>query len=126
MGRKIDLDRPLSAEDRAYLEARSRHGEIAANDRQFGHLSDDEREGVTAQAEADQEYDAAEAKAFAAAQARDEEESFPDHLVEKVAPLGTSELRAALRKRKLDDSGEKAELQIRLLQYLEEQEKARG
>jgi len=123
MGRYIDLNKPLSDEDRAYLESRSRHGEIAANDRRFGHLDEEERETVTTQVDEDNEHDEQEAEAIAAAIQQEEEESFPDHLIEKVAPLSTQQLRSALEKRGQDTSGDKRELQVRLLQYLEEKEK---
>ena len=36
MSRNVDLNKPLSDEDREYLASRSRHHEIIVNDRMFG------------------------------------------------------------------------------------------
>ena len=36
MSKSIDLNKPLSDEDRAYLASRARHHEIIVNDRMFG------------------------------------------------------------------------------------------
>lgn len=123
MGRYVDLDKPLSDEDRAYLVDRRREDEIKINDARFGDLSKKERKAASDQHDEDVAEEAAEQEALEAAGAQDEEESYPEHIVEKIAPLNLTQLRQAAKKRGLETTGSKEELRIRLCDYLEAQEK---
>ena len=61
MGRVIDLDSPLSAEDKEYLRLRGRGHQIPANERRFGVNGDELKEGdVAGKPQSNQFYDAEE------------------------------------------------------------------
>lgn len=118
MGRYIDLNKPLNDEDRAFLLARSREGDVDVNDRQFGHLSDEDRAKRVSQAEADADRDASDERE-AEQEEIDNLPPFDEDLIDKVAPLKVAELRAHLEKRGLDAKGDKETLQDRLLVFLQ-------
>lgn len=126
MGRKIDLTRPLSAEDRAYLMERSREGDVAVNERQFGSLSEAEQDEERSEHDANEEADQKAQEDFEAAIKQQEEESYPEHLVAKVEPLTLNQLKAALKKRKLDATGDLDALRVRLIEFLEEQDEKKA
>ena len=90
MSRQVDLSKPLSDEDRAYLESRGRRWQILNNDRMFAN-----REGSDA-----------------APQRRSEEDEWAD----EVRELTVDELKTELAARELSTSGNKAELQKRLIE----------
>ena len=119
MGRFVDLSRPITEDERAYLLSRSREGEVMVNDRQFGNLDESEKLNRQAQAVADHEEEEADRKAFQAAVDQADAESFPAHIVDKVEPLTLAQLRTALEKRKQSTEGERPELQVRLAEFLE-------
>jgi len=99
MSRVIDRDTPLSDEDRAYLEERGRHGLISQIDRRTGAAGAQNAvppEGPAPAAEADGMSE--------------------DEWNEYVDGLSVDELKAELRERSLSTSGNKEELQQRLLQ----------
>lgn len=121
MGRHIDLSRPLSDEDREYLMSRSREGEVIVNDRQFGGLSDDERTEVQEEFDKNETKDQEERKRFQDAIEDENANSYPWELVDKVEPLTLNQLRSALKKRDLSVEGNKDELRVRLITFLEEQ-----
>lgn len=123
MGRSIDLTKPLSEEDRAFLLARSRKGEVAVNDRQFGHLSEEDRAEVSDQHDADEKADADEQKLIEQ-QIEEEESGFDEDIELEVAPLKMTELRARLAKEGQPSDGDKGELQLRLLNFLQDQREA--
>lgn len=125
----MDLSKPLSDEDREYLIERRREDEIRLNDAEFGNLDDSEKDEVSKQHDRDVADEEAEKKEQAdaeAALAEADEEGYPEHLVEKVEPLTVAQLRAALKKRDLDTSGDKEELRIRLIEFLEEKDKEKS
>lgn len=126
MGRFVDLSKPLSAEDREYLLARSREGEVEVNDRQFGDLSKAQKAKETKEADEAAAEEAARLEAEKKAEEEFEANAYPEHLVAKVEPLTVVQLRAALKKRGQETSGDKDELRLRLIDYLEEQEKAKA
>lgn len=126
MGRFVDLSRPITDDEREYLMSRSREGEVEVNDRQFGHLKPEEKEAEQDQAELDHQEEEAERKAFEAAVEDADAQSFPEWIVDKVEPLTVNQLRTALAKRGLDKDGLKPELQVRLAEWLEEQEKLKA
>lgn len=125
MGRFIDLDKPLSDDDRAYLIERRREAEVVVNDRRFGDLTKKAKAEEAKRVDQDRAAQEAEDAALDEAIAAEEEDSYPPHLVDKVFPLTVTQLRTALKKRNLDATGNKEDLQIRLIEYLEEQEKAK-
>lgn len=122
MSRKIDEERPFTKEDIEYLRTRPQGAAlIEINERKFGHLNKSEARKAQEQAEAD-DADEARRKAEAAAAAKQEEEdSFDDEDVAQVAPLSVKQLRERLTKLELETSGNKEELQLRLLEHLDRQ-----
>lgn len=126
MGRFIDLSRPITDDEREYLLARSREGEVTVNDRQFGHLEEGQKINAQIQAQEDEQAEEEERKAFDDAVNAAEEDSFPAWIVDKIEPLTVAQLRTALAKRGLEALGEKIELQIRLADFLEEQDKRKA
>lgn len=120
MGRFIDLSRPITDDERAYLLSRSREGEVTVNDRQFGHLEEGAKKSAQIQAQDDADFEEEERRAFEDAVNASEEDSFPSWIVDKVEPLTVAQLRTALAKRGQDTEGEKLELQTRLAEFLEE------
>lgn len=117
MGKRIDLSRPITDEERAYLLSRAREDEVVANDRQFKNHSDaakrkasDDAEKATAEEE---EYDVEE-----------DEDLYDPELVAQVAPLSVRELQQRLEKLGIKPKGKKEELQMQLLDALEEQQEA--
>lgn len=114
MGKRIDLSRPITDEERAYLLSRAREDEVVANDRQFGGKSDAEKRKATSAAD-----EAAEEEA--SYEVEEEEDFFDPDLVDQVAPLSVRELQQRLEKLGLKPKGKKDELQIQLLEALEGQ-----
>lgn len=109
MSRKIDLGKPLSPRDRAYLQSRGRGWQIHANERAFG----------------DDVASAEDARKFLEGKLEPEaEEELPESMtdVEFVNSLNGDELKAELEARELPKSGNKAELQERLLAALASEE----
>lgn len=113
----VDLSRPITDEERAYLTRRAREDEIVVNDRQFGHLKDAEKRKLRQTAEQD---DAEEAE-FQAQFDYDEDEAFDPELVAQVAPLTVKELKARIEKLGEKPQGNRDDLQIQLLELLEGQ-----
>jgi hypothetical protein len=126
MGRSIDLSKPLSEEDRAFLASRARTAEIVTNDRQFAHLSEEDREEAISTHDEEDAKEKADQAAWEQALQDADENSFPEHLVEKVAPLSVNQLKTALKKRGQPTTGDKEELQLRLVTFLEQAEKDKG
>lgn len=118
----IDPYRPYSEEDKEWLRTRAgAEALIDANDRQFGYLSEEEKAEVRAQVETDDKDDQEALAAAIAAQAAEDEDAFDEEDLAIVAPLSTVELRARLKKAGQNSEGSKDELQIRLLEFLEDQ-----
>lgn len=116
MSRLIDLNRPITDEEREYLIARAREGEVAVNDRQFGHLSDDEKDALRGRATKDARVEAA----ISVLRDQEEEEDFDEDILGEVMPLKVADLRARLEKEGLSSDGNKDELQLRLLVLLQD------
>lgn len=116
---KIDLTRPLTEDEKEWLVTRpGGKSSIAVNDRQFGHLSDEERSALQVSHAEDVEDEADRLRAYL--QEEDEDgEGFDPEDVGKVAPLTVTELRAWLKKKGQDQTGSKEELQIRMLEKME-------
>lgn len=124
MGRFVDLDKPLSDDDREYLISRRREDEVRINDARFKSLSEEEKQEATRQQDQDAAEERAEQEALEQAIAHQEEDAYPEHIVEKIAPLNLTQLRQAAKKRGLETTGSKEELRIRLCDYFEAKEKA--
>jgi len=132
MSREVDLTQPLSDEDRNYLEARGRHGEVAyADSRSQAELSDDERYEIEQRMIAEQkgkriplqmDPDAVRDNVYE----EDEEEPEPIEQQEGDDPddvayvekATVADLREQLSARSLSTSGNKPELQRRMLDAL--------
>ena len=103
MSRQIDFDKPLSADDREWLCQMSLGWRIEENERRFGNL--DVAEQVPH--EEHEHADIGDANTLS--------------LEDEVAALDVSELKDELKGLKLPVSGDKQELQERLLNALREQ-----
>lgn len=115
MSKFVDLSRPITDEERAYLQSRARGDDIVANDRQFGHLKDAEKRKLRQGAEEDDREEAE----FQAQFDYDEEEGFDPELVAQVAPLTVKELKARITKLGEKPQGNREDLQVQLLELLE-------
>lgn len=115
MSRQVDLSRPITDEERAYLNLRAREDDIIANDRQFGGLKDAEKRKLQQRSE---EADAAEDE-YQQQFEYEEEETFDPELVAQVAPLTVKELQARIEKLGFKPQGNKEDLQVQLLEILE-------
>ena len=115
MSRQVDLSRPITDEERAYLNLRAREDDIIANDRQFGGLKDAEKRKLQQRSE---EADAAEDE-YQQQFEYEEEETFDPDLVAQVAPLTVKELQARIEKLGFKPQGNKEDLQVQLLEILE-------
>lgn len=122
MSRQIDLTRPPTEEELEYLSTRAGGDDLLkVAERKFGGLSEEEREELRAENEADHQDDA-ERLAAAQQQAQEEEDdAFDEEDVAKVAPLTVPELKEKLKKVGVKYSKEdnKDDLQVLLLEYLE-------
>lgn len=119
---RIDTTRPFTDEEREYLRAaKGSVGDsmIEANERAFGTLAESEAVALQDQAAADDE---AQAKVDEAVRAAGEpsEDDFNDEDMAEVAPLTITQLRARLKKENQDSTGNREELQLRLLEYLDD------
>ena len=104
MGRRIDLSRPLSDEDKAYLRSRARGYQVDLNEKLFAHLGEDGRQALREEMEAG---DAEEERANAELIAQLEEEGeFDEDLILQVSRYDVNLLR-----QKLKDLGEEDSLQ---------------
>jgi len=114
---KIDLSRPLTDAEKEWLYTRpGGRAQVAVNDRQFGHLSEEERSALQVSHRADMEDEAEREAAF---RREEDEDGFDEEDIAKVAPLRVDELRAWLKKKGLDQTGSKEDLQVRMLEKLE-------
>lgn len=119
MSRNIDLSVPLLEEEKEYLRERAREGEVTVNERQFAGVTEKQARALREQADSDDKDEAQRRVDFIREQEELEEDSFDPEDVDKVEPLTVKELRQALTKRGLETSGNKEELQVRLLEHLE-------
>lgn len=115
MSKQVDLSRPITDEERAYLKLRAREDDIVANDRQFGHLKDAEKRKLRQGAEEDDREEAEFQSQFD----YDEEDTFDEELVAQVAPLTVKELKARITKLGEKPQGNREDLQVQLLELLE-------
>lgn len=115
MSKFVDLSRPITDEERAYLQSRAREGDIIANDRQFGRLKDAEKRKLRQGAEEDDQEEAE----FQAQFDYDEGDEFDPELVAQVAPLTVKDLKARITKLGEKPQGNRDDLQIQLLELLE-------
>ena len=115
MSKFVDLSRPITDEERAYLQSRARGDDIVANDRQFGHLKDAEKRKLRQGAEEDDREEAE----FQAQFDYDEGDEFDPELVAQVAPLTVKELKARITKLGEKPQGNREDLQVQLLELLE-------
>ena len=116
MSRQVDLSRPITDEERAYLNLRAREDDIIANDRQFGGLKAAEKRKLQQRSE---DADAEEAEFQQQFQYDEDEETFDPDLVAQVAPLTVKELQARIEKLGFKPQGNKEDLQVQLLEILE-------
>jgi hypothetical protein len=93
VSKEVDLSRPLSDEDRAYLLQRGRRHLVLQNDRQF-------ENGEFARPDDDDE----------------DEDEIDQEWVSEVEAMNVDQLRAELQRRSLSTSGKKDELQDRLIE----------
>ena len=121
MSRYIDFDKPLSDDDKEYLRKRP-YGKdaIALNETRFGELSDEEKDQVVKQKDADDQAQA-EAEAELEELQKDAELPFDDDVIAKVEGLDYNELRKACSKHDLDATGKAEELEDRLLEFYQEE-----
>lgn len=127
MSRDIDLSKPLSDEDRAYLKQRSRHAELAFADSQGKELSDEERQELEQKAIAETKGKRVplqmDPDVVRQREGDDEDEveadegDDPDD-VAFVNSLSGDELREHLESRGLPQKGNKTEMKRRLLDAL--------
>lgn len=115
MSKFVDLSRPITDEERAYLQSRAREDDIVANDRQFGNLKDAEKRKLRQGAEEDDREEAA----FQAQFDYDEGDEFDPELVAQVAPLTVKDLKARITKLGEKPQGNREDLQVQLLELLE-------
>jgi len=94
MSHQVDLTKKLNTEDRAYLLARGRRHLVLQNDRRFSSSSPSAPQGATDEQEGSEEF------------------TWED----EVKELNVEELRDALSERDLATTGNKAELQKRLIE----------
>lgn len=111
----VDLDKPLSHEDREFLILWGRVLDVQKNEARFGALSDEEKSAVSNQVDEDRETDR---KRFTI---DGEPSDFDEDLIELVENLDTGEIRAGLDKAQLDHSGELDAIQERLLNHLQDE-----
>lgn len=122
--RNIDLNKPLSADDRAFLAEWSRWEDIKQNEAKFGKLSALQKQNVSDQVDQDAVVDAERNKA-------PEELPFDSDLVDMVDSMDTGDIRARLEKiNRLNDQvnlktdGDRSELEEILLNYLQDEREA--
>lgn len=115
MSKWVDLSRPITDEEREYLQSRAREDDIVANDRQFGGLKDAEKRKLRHGAESDDQEEAEFQSQFD----YDDEEGFDPELVAQVAPLTVKELKARITKLGEKPQGNREDLQVQLLELLE-------
>lgn len=118
MGIEVNTDVPLTKAEKEWLTERRREGEIAVNDRRFAGLSTEEKKALRARATEDQAYDDEQQRQWEEQVAKEQADSYPDELIDKVAPLTTAQLRLYLEKRQMDATGTKEELQVRILDHM--------
>lgn len=120
MSRMIDEERPFTKEDIEYLRTRPQGAAaIEINERKFGHLNKSEVRKAQEQAAADDADEEKRQTEQAAAAKQEEDDSFDEEDIAHVAPLTVKQLRERLDKLKMDTSGNKEELQLRLLEHLD-------
>jgi len=119
MSRYIDHDKPLSEEDIEYLKTRP-GGDylIEVNEARFGELDDEGRAEVVQQVDEDDEHDLKELEELD--EDGDGVPDFDEDVIDRVAPLDFTQLRAAATKLKLGGDGTKEELQDKLLNYYQD------
>ncbi len=112
MSRFIDVNKPLSDEEKEYLLTRA-EGEsiIAANERKFAHLPDDKRAKLAEQAEKDREGEEELRRRAAELDAKDEEDSYHPEDIDYVRDMTIADLRQNLEKRGLRTNVLKADMQ---------------
>ena len=135
MGRAVDFSKPLSDEDREYLESRGRGSEILANDRQF---AEGEPEGVQkfdTEVRDAADYDVGGAplpgsvldvdtgRVIPRSEFTDgvpDEGDVDDDIVDEVESLNVAQLKERLKKEKVevDSQANKADLQDALAIHL--------
>lgn len=116
--RNIDLNKPLTKEDRAFLEEWSRRDDIYQNDARFGNLSVTEKQKVADQVDQDAAVDEERNRQ------EEVESAFDEDLISLVDSLETGDLRARLQKAGLDSEGERDALEERLLNHLQDEREA--
>lgn len=143
MSRRIDLQRPLTEEEKQHLLTRANGRQlIQINERQFAGLSAKQKDEVRATAARDEEQLRKEEEARRKAEdAQDDEDSYHPEDIAQVAELTVAELRQRLSKAGLrntvtakdqeiegtdDHLTEKEVLAYRVLDYLDEQRKNKG
>lgn len=131
MSRQIDLTKPLSDEDREYLESRARHREVEINDAEFGdtvasgNVPDDSLEASTERSPDAQPASVGDqnpegipspvAEVLADAEAEDSEEDIDNY--DSEPSWSYAELQAEAKDRKLPAGGSRAEIIARLREY---------
>lgn len=113
---KIVLTRPLTDEEKEWLLTRAGGQDtIDANERAFGGLSEEQREALRSEADADSEEEQRRQAEFNAG----DEDGFSQELLAQVMPLSVAELKAWLKKNGIEQDGTVEDLQLRMLEALE-------
>lgn len=116
MSRQIDFDKPLSAEDRAWLHEWSQDWRIEENERKFGKQDGPLDEGAAP--DTDENGPQSEGDGQTDASAGDDQEQ--PSLEDQIAALTVPELKDELKEVGESLDGNKKELQDRLLKALED------
>ena len=125
MGRYIDLNKPLTKEDREYLMSRAQEGDVVVNDRRFAGLSAEEKAELSGEVDQDKADYESDREAFERQVEEENDTEFDDDILDYVSALNYNEVRQALAKLELDSKGTKEEVYSRLLNHLQDEADAK-
>ena len=125
MGRYIDLNKPLTKEDREYLMSRAQEGDVVVNDRRFAGLSAEEKAELSGEVDQDKADYESDREAFERQVEEENDTEFDDDILDYVSALNYNEVRQALAKLDLDSKGTKEEVYSRLLNHLQDEADAK-
>lgn len=125
MGRYIDLNKPLTKEDREYLMSRAQEGDVVVNDRRFAGLSAEEKAELSGEVDQDKADYESDREAFERQVEEENDTEFDEDILDRVSALNYNEVRQALAKLELDSKGTKEEVYSRLLNHLQDEADAK-